>query len=98
MAGRGFFLGNRAWWFGALLIGPTIGALAGDAVIGVVATSLLILPVFVIFDTDRPWWSDEVRHLPDDSTRSRVEVRKLTISAAAGLLAGIALAILKPWA
>ena len=85
------------WWFGALLLGPTIGALAGDALVAAIATAVLVLPVFVIFDTDRPWWSDEVRTLPEDKERTRPGARWLAISAGLGLFGGFLLAVVRPW-
>ena len=88
-----FFIGNRIWWGVGLFLGPILGRVAGDPSFGVMATVLLILPVFVIFDTDRRWWPDEVRQLPRDADRSRVEVRKLTIWAAIGLAAGLLVAL-----
>lgn len=98
VSARTYFVANRLWWFGGLLLGPIVGGLAADPLIGIVATALLILPVFVIFDTDRPWWSDEVRALPADSDRGRREVRLLTTCAAIGLVGGLVVAIARPWA
>jgi O-antigen/teichoic acid export membrane protein len=88
-----FFRGNRLWWFGGLFVGPIVGRLFGDPAIGVFATGLLILPIFVLFDTDRPWWPDEVRRLPLDHDGTRSELRKLTLWAAIGLMLGLLVAL-----
>jgi hypothetical protein len=88
-----FFVANRIWWGVSLFLGPVLGRIAGDPSIAVLATGLLILPVFVIFDSDRRWWADEVRQMPRDSDRSRLELRKLNLSAGAGLLAGLLVAL-----
>jgi hypothetical protein len=57
-----------------------------------VAAWILVLPAFALFDTDRAWWSDEVRVLPQDKERSRAELRMLTIFAGAGLVLGLVVA------
>jgi hypothetical protein len=88
-----FFFGNRLWWFVGLLVGPIVGRVFGDPAIGVFATGLLILPVFVVFDTDRPWWPSQVRQLPQDPDGARSELRKLTLAAAVGLAAGLVVAL-----
>jgi hypothetical protein len=88
-----FFLGNRLWWFVGLLVGPIVGRLFGDPIVGVLATGVLMLPVFVVFDTDRPWWPPEVKRLPIDSDGTRSELRKLTLWAAIGLAAGLVVAL-----
>lgn len=80
------------WWAGALFLAPVIAAIIGDPVAGIVAAAILVLPVFVLFDTDRAWWSNEVRARLQDKEQSRAEVRLLTISAGAGLLLGLVLA------
>jgi hypothetical protein len=58
---------------------------------------LFVLPGFVIFDTDRPWWSAAVKRLPEDQDRTRSENRKLTLWSAIALLAGLAIAFVHPW-
>jgi hypothetical protein len=98
VSARTFRVGNCLWWFGALLLGPVVGALAGSALVAGVATALLLLPVFVLFDTDRPWWSDDVRALPGDIPWSRTHTRWLSLSAGLGLLGGLLLALFRPWA
>jgi hypothetical protein len=91
---RTYFVANRVWWAAALFIAPTVAALFGDPVAGVVAATVLVLPVFLVFDTDRGWWSAEVKALPQDKDRSRRELRLLTISAAVGLALGLVVAYL----
>jgi hypothetical protein len=93
-----FFRGNRVWWSAALLVGPISGALVGDVSLAFVVTGLAILPAFVIFDTDRPWWPDTVRQLPQNSERSRIELRKLTLSSGVALATGVLIALIRPWA
>ena len=92
-----YFLANRAWWFTALLIGPIAAGIAGEPMVGIVVTAVLVLPAFIVFDTDRQWWSTEVRRLPELQERSRAEVRKLTLWSGIGLAAGVAIALLGPW-
>ena len=98
MSAGAFLVGNCLWWFGALLTGPVIGALAGSALVAGAATALLVLPVFVIFDSDRSWWSEEVRALPGNAEWSRTHLRWLSLSAGLGLFGGLLLGVLKPWA
>lgn len=93
-----FFRGNRLWWSAGLLVGPILGSLAGDLSLAFLATGLAILPAFVIFDTDRPWWPDAVRRLPKDAERSRAEVRKLTLWSGVALATGVLIALIRPWA
>lgn len=92
-----YFLANRAWWFTALLVGPIAAGIAGEPIVGVVVTAALVLPALIVFDTDRRWWSPEVRRLPELQERSRAEVRKLTLWSGIGLTAGVAIALLGPW-
>jgi hypothetical protein len=47
-----YFLANRIWWSCALLAGPIAAAIAGEPLVGLAVTSLLVLPAFVLFDTD----------------------------------------------
>jgi hypothetical protein len=94
---RTYFLGNRLWWSVALSVGPIVGAITGGVIGVVAATALLVLPSFVLFDTDRRWWPDEVRRLPQDPERTRSELRKLTLWSGIALLAGVAIAFLRPW-
>jgi hypothetical protein len=94
MSARTYFVGNRIWWAGALLLAPIIAAVVGSPVAGLVAAATLVLPSFVLFDTDRTWWSSDVRLLPHDKERSRTEVRLLTLSAGAGLVLGVVTAFL----
>ena len=94
MTARTYFVANRVWWAGALFIAPTVAALFGDPLAGVVAAIVLVLPAFIIFDTDRSWWSGEMKALPQDKDRSRRELRLLTISAAIGLALGLVVAYL----
>jgi hypothetical protein len=84
-----YFIGNRVWWGAALFIAPVVAAVSGSVLIGIVVLFVLILPVFVVFDTDRAWWSDEVKSLPQDRDRSRRELRLLTASAVVGLVLGV---------
>ena len=67
-------------------------------VIGAIAaTALLLLPSFVLFDTDRPWWPEEVRHIPEDPARTRSELRKLNLSSGLALsAAAVAYFALRP--
>jgi hypothetical protein len=92
-----YFVGNRLWWSVARFLGPIAGAIAGQPVAAIVATAVLVLPSFVLFDTDRPWWPDQVKGLPQDQARMRSETRKLTIASGAGLIAGLGAALLLPW-
>jgi hypothetical protein len=92
-----FFLGNRLWWSVALSVGPIVGAIIGGVIDAVAATILLALPTFVLFDTDRAWWPDEVRRLPEDTERTPSEVRKLTLWSGAALIVGATVALLRPW-
>jgi hypothetical protein len=94
-ATRTYYLGSRVWWSLALLLGPVLGAMAAGLVGAVALTGLLVLPAFVVFDTDRRWWPDEVRRLPGDAARSRAEVRSLTLWGGLALIAGILLAVLR---
>lgn len=94
MSARTYFVGNRIWWAGALFLAPIIAAVVGSPVAGVVAAAILVLPSFVLFDTDRTWWSSDVRLLPQDKEGSRTEVRLLTISAGTGLALGVLIAYL----
>ena len=73
----------------ALFIAPIVAAVSGSVLIGSVVLCVLILPVFIVFDTDRAWWSDEVKSLPQDRDSSRREVRLLTASAVVGLVLGV---------
>ncbi len=92
-----YFVGSRLWWSAALLVGPVIGSATAGVGGAISATALLVLPTFVLFDTGRPWWPDEVRRLPDDAARTRTELRKLTVWSGVALLTGVALALLRPW-
>jgi hypothetical protein len=82
------------WWAGALFLAPVVAAIIGDPVAGVAAAAILVLPAFVLFDTDRAWWSNEVRALPQDRERSRKELRSLTACSLAGLVLGVVIAFL----
>jgi hypothetical protein len=93
-----YLVGNRLWWSAALFVSPIAGAIAGHPLIAIVTSAVLVLPSFVLFDTDRPWWPDEVKGLAHDKARMRSETRKLTVAALAALLAGIAIAVVGPWA
>lgn len=94
MTARTYFVANRVWWAGALFLAPIVAAVVGTPVAGLVAAGILLLPAFVLFDTDRGWWSNEVRVLPQDKERSRTELRLLTVCAAAGLALGLIVAFL----
>jgi hypothetical protein len=94
MSAHTYFLGNRLWWAGALFLAPIIAAILGTLAAGAVAAGLLLLPTAVLFDTDRSWWSGEVRQLLQDKERSRTEVRLLTAFAGTGLVLGVAVASL----
>jgi hypothetical protein len=96
-ARRTYFLGNQVMWALALLLGPIAFALAGSPVFAVIVVGLFVLPSFILFDTDRPWWPAEVRDLPQDHQRSQAERWKLTISSGIALAIGFALAFLRPW-
>jgi hypothetical protein len=89
-----YFIANRLWWGGALFIAPIVAAIFGDPLAGFVAAAVLVLPVFIIFDTDRGWWSADVKSLPDDKDRSKTELRLLTIWAVCGLAFGVVIALL----
>ena len=93
MTARTYFVGNRIWWAAALFIAPVAGAIAENPLVGIVVLSVLLLPAFVVFDSDRPWWSDDVTSLVKDEDRSRREVHLLTLSAAVGLALGLAVAL-----
>lgn len=95
---RTYFLGNRIWWSVALFAGPVVWAVTRDILLALVVVLVLVLPSFVLFDTDRPWWPDEVRRLPQDPVRARSETRKLTLWAGIAILAGLAIAFARPWA
>jgi hypothetical protein len=97
VSARTYFLANRLWWAGALLVAPVIGAFAHDAAAGIVAAGVLVMPTLIVFDTDRRWWSDEVKQLPHRDAGSRTETWSLTIWAAGGLAAGLLIAFLGPW-
>jgi hypothetical protein len=77
-----------------LFLAPIVAAIVGNPVAGVMVAGILVLPAFVVFDTDRPWWSSDVRLLPQDKERNRTEVRLLTISAGTGLALGVLIAYL----
>jgi hypothetical protein len=53
MSARSYFIANRLWWAAALFVAPIVAALFGNPVAGVVAAGILVLPAFVLFDTDR---------------------------------------------
>ena len=93
-----YFVGNRIWWSVALFLAPIAGAVAGQATIAAISLVVLMLPSFIFFDTDRPWWPDGVRRATHDTVRSRSETRKLTLASLAALLAGVAVALVRPWA
>ena len=97
-ATRTYFLGNRIWWSVALFAGPVAWAVTRDIVPALVVVGVFVLPSFVLFDTDRPWWPDQVKRLPQDPARTRRETRKLTLWAGIALLAGLAIAFARPWA
>ena len=94
MTPRTYLIANRAWWGAALFIAPIVAAILGNPLAGVVAAAVLGLPAFVIFDTDRSWWSAGVRALPEDKDKSKSELRLLTICAAGGLAFGVVIAYL----
>jgi heme A synthase len=91
---RTFFIANRFWWGGALFIAPIVAAIFGDPLAGLVAAAVLVLPAFIIFDTDRGWWTAEVKALPEDKDRSKSELRLLTTFAACALATGVVIAYL----
>jgi len=91
---RTYFIANRWWWAGALFIAPIVAAVLGDPLAGLVAAAVLVLPAFIIFDTDRGWWSADVKALPEDKDRSKSELRLLTIFASCGLASGVVIAYL----
>ena len=92
-----YFVGNRLWWSVALFVSPIAGGITGDPVVAILAAAFLLLPSFVLFDTDRPWWPNQVKGLPQDQARMRSETRKLTIASGAALIAGLGAALLVPW-
>ena len=92
-----YFVGNRLWWSVALFFSPIAGAIAGQPAVAILAAAVLVLPSFVLFDNDRPWWPDQVKGLPQDQARMRSETRKLTIASGAALIAGLGAALLLPW-
>ena len=94
MTARTYFIANRVWWGAGLFIAPVVAAIFGDPLAGVVAAVVLVLPAFFIFDTDRGWWSAEVRAFPEDKDRSKSELRLLTIWAVGGLVLGVVIAYL----
>ena len=94
MTARTYFVANRLWWGAALFLVPIVAATFGDPLAGVMAAAVLVLPAFIIFDTDRGWWSGEVKALPQDKDRSRRERLLLTVSAAVGLALGLVVAYL----
>ena len=92
-----FFLGNRLAWFLAGFTGFSAGLTVGEYWIGAAAASAFVLLGLVIFDTDRAWWPREIRELPRDSHRSRLETRKVTVAAGLGCLAGILIGLVRPF-
>jgi hypothetical protein len=92
-----YFIGNRLWWSVSLFAAPVAGAITGQLIVAFLVGALLLLPSFVLFDTGRGWWSDEVRRLPQDPARTRVETRILTLWSGLALVAGLAIAIARPW-
>lgn len=92
-----YFVGNRLWWSAALFLSPIAGRIAAQPVVAILAAALLLLPSFLLFDTDRPWWPDQVKHLPQHQARTRSETRKLTIASGAALIAGLGAALLLRW-
>ena len=94
MTAMTYLIANRLWWGGASFIAPIVAAILGDPLAGIVATAVLVLPVFIIFDTDRGWWSADVKALPEDKAKSHSELRILTICAACGLASGVAIGYL----
>jgi hypothetical protein len=94
MTGTMYFIANRLWWAGALFIAPVAAAVADSVVIGIVVLAGLLLAALLVFDTGRPWWSDEVKSLPQDRDRSRRELLPLTASAAVGLVLGLVAGLL----
>ena len=88
MTDRTFFLGNRVVWAIAGFAAPLVLGATGSFAAALVAFGLLAIPSFVIFDTDRSWWSDEVRSLPMDEPRNRAERRALGVVTFAGVIAG----------
>jgi hypothetical protein len=87
-----YFLGNRLWWAAALLIAPIVASVADNPLAGILTAAVLVLPAFLIFDTDRGWWPDEVKAVPEDKERSRSETRLLTIWALGGPALGLVIA------
>jgi hypothetical protein len=94
VTGSTYFIANRILWAAGLFIAPVVAAVSGSVIVGMVVLSVLVLLAVLVFDTDRGWWSDEVRSLPQDKDRSRREVRLLTASAAVGLVLGLVAAFL----
>ena len=92
-----YFIGNRLWWSVALLLSPIAGAIAGQPIVAIAVCTLAILPSFVLFDSDRKWWSEEVRDAQRDAARTRSETRKLTVASGTALLIGSAAALLLLW-
>ena len=93
-----YFLANRVWWVVALLVGPIAGAVVNQPLVGIGITGLLLLASHVVFDTDRPWWPAAVKRLPQEPELSRSERAKLTLWSGMALVAGMAIAIVRPWA
>ena len=92
MTGTTFFIANRVWWGAALFMAPFMAAVVDSIAVGIGVLLVLVLVAAVVFDTDRGWWSDEVRALPADKDRSRREARLLTLTAGIGLVLGLAAA------
>ncbi|HEV8529324.1 MAG TPA: hypothetical protein VGS60_17555 [Actinomycetes bacterium] len=91
---RTYYLGSRIWWAAVLLVAPIFGALTGN-IVGTLGVAVVLgVTANVLFDTNRPWWSEEVKRLPKDRERWRAEVRRLTVSSVAAGVIGLATALL----
>ena len=94
MTARTYFIANRVWWGAALFVAPIVAARLGQPLAGVATVAVLVLPALIIFDTDRRWWSAEVRAVPKDKDRTTSEHRILAICSVGALAFGVLVAYL----
>lgn len=70
-----YFLGNRAWWCVVLFAAPVIGAITGAASVAFLVGAALLLPSFVLFDTETavggPMKSGASRRTPPERVARR---------------------------
>jgi predicted PurR-regulated permease PerM len=84
-----YFVANRIVWAMAGFSAASSGIRTGSILLGILVGTALVLTALVFFDTDRPWWADEVRRVVSDKERARTEVRALSLSTGFGLALGV---------